>query len=198
MSRLLESIYLRDGQFRNLPNHLRRMKESTQALFGKEISGTFEDWISKEDVPQHGLFKCRIIYQQDIEQVQFIPYQAKQVRSLKLVTDDSISYSHKFLDRDNLLRLFDQRGDADDIIIVKEQMVTDATYANLIFKKNESWYTPSSCLLKGTMRENLLQANRIEEINITVNDLPEYTGCKLINSMLGMEAEEILMSSIVH
>lgn len=197
MSRLLESIHLKDGQFRNLPYHLQRMKKSSHALFGKEIQGDFGNWLDKEQVPQSGLFKCRIIYQAFIERVEFVPYTEKPVRSLKLVTDNSISYPHKFLDRHSLLRLFEQRGDADDIIIVRNNTITDSTYANLVFREKEKWYTPSSCLLKGTMRESLLQANRIEETNITVKDLSAYESCKLINSMLGMDASEIDIHSIV-
>lgn len=198
MSRLLESIYLKDGQFRNLSYHMRRMKQSSLALFGKEIQGNFENWFDEEQIPQTGWFKCRIVYQAFIEQVEFVPYSEKPVRSLKLVTDNSISYSHKFLDRHQLQQLFEQRGEADDIIIVKDNAITDSTYANLIFRKKEKWYTPTSCLLKGTMRESLLQANRIEEINIEVKDLSAYQSCKLINSMLGMDTAEIDIRSIIY
>jgi len=173
------------------------MKKSSGALFGNEIPGTFDNWLEKENVPVKGLYKCRIIYQTSIEQIEFVPYEVKPVRTLKLVTDNSISYPHKFLDRGNLLDLYEQRGEADDIIIVKNDEITDSSYANLIFRRNGEWYTPASCLLKGTMRESLLRAEKIKETSIQVKDLFRYESCKLINSMLGMDAPEIDLRSIL-
>lgn len=197
MSRLLESIYLKDGQFRNLSYHLVRMKKSSRILFGNEIPGSFDSWFAKEEVPSKGLYKCRIIYQTAIERIEFVPYEVRAVRTLKLITDNSISYPHKFLDRKSLLDLFEQRGEADDIIIVRNEEITDSSYANLVFKKNGEWFTPVSCLLEGTMRKNLLQEDKIKEVNIQVKDLFRYESCKLINSMLGIDTPEIDIRSIL-
>jgi 4-amino-4-deoxychorismate lyase len=44
----------------------------------------------------------------------------------------------------------------DDIIIVRNGFVTDASYANLIFRKGDEWFTPATFLLAGTMRAFLL------------------------------------------
>ena len=67
--------------------------------------------------------------------------------------------------------LYDLRNDCDDILIVKRGMVTDSSYANIVFRRGKRWYTPWSALLKGTMRLNLLERNKIYEEEIRVEDL---------------------------
>lgn len=122
---------------------------------------------------------------------------AKSVRSLKLVSSDAIGYAHKYEDRKVLDELYNQREKCDDIIIVKNGFITDASYANLIFRKGAEWFTPATFLLAGTMRAFLLDSNQIKSTEIRAGDITKYDSCKLINAMLGMDAQEILISSIV-
>ncbi len=197
MCQLLESIYVKDGVFRNLEYHLQRMKQSTHDLFGEEIKGDFNTWIHPEEVPHLGIVKCRVLYDKDIESIEYAPYTPRQIRSLKIVGDNTVSYSYKFSNRSNLKALFDKREESDEILIIKNGHVTDTSYANLIFKKGDEWFTPESCLLNGTMRQYLLAQSKINSITIRLDDLREYESCKLINSMLGMDAPEISIQSIV-
>ncbi|MEQ1586514.1 MAG: hypothetical protein ABL895_11590, partial [Cyclobacteriaceae bacterium] len=60
-----------------------------------------------------------------------------------------------------------------------------------------NWYTPASYLLKGTMRQSLLDAGLIKEATINHANYTQFESCKIINAMLGMEAEEIPVSSIL-
>jgi 4-amino-4-deoxychorismate lyase len=96
-----------------------------------------------------------------------------------------------------LVLLDQQRGKSDDIIIVRNGFVTDASYANLIFRKGNEWFTPTTYLLAGTMRAFLLDSNRIKSTEICAEDLVNYESCKLINAMLDMNSQEIPISSIV-
>ncbi|MBX2897822.1 MAG: aminotransferase class IV [Cyclobacteriaceae bacterium] len=172
------------------------MENSSKEIFSSPNKWTFENILRAFAFPQSGLFKVRVVYDEQVKQVEFVPYQPKPVKSLKLIFSDSICYSHKFENRKALNELFVQRGNCDDIIIVKNGFVTDASYANLIFRKDNNWYAPTTFLLNGTMRAFLINTGRVTVTEIRVEDLVRYEACKLVNSMLGMEAPEILISSI--
>lgn len=197
MSRLIESIYLKDGEFRNLKYHQLRMESSSKELFGVSNKWTLESKLQSSEYPETGLYKVRVIYDTEVKQIEFVPYQTKPVRSLKLVNSDVIRYTHKFENRQTLNELYQQREGCDDIIIVRNGFVTDASYANLIFRKGDEWFTPATFLLAGTMRAFLLDSNQIKSDEIRVEDLIKYDSCKLINAMLGMDSPEIPISSIV-
>jgi len=196
MSLLLESIYLKDGVFRNLEYHQARMRNTSTMLFGK-YTIKLKEFLSQVASPTYGLFKTRIIYDTEIRNVEFVQYEPRLVKSLKLIHANDISYTHKFLDRSHLENLFAQRDAADDILIVKSGNFTDTFYANIIFKKENRWYTPSTFLLKGTMRQSLLDTGLIEETSINLSNYNQFQSLKLINSMVGMEGLEIPISSIV-
>lgn len=197
MSLLLESIYLNDGKFRNLTYHESRMRNSMEALHKSTYSINLEDLFSNILVPSSGLFKTRVIYDSEIREVEFVPYRMRTIQSLKLIYDTSISYRFKFLDRASLDILFAKRDKADDVLIVKDGLITDSWYANTIFKKEGRWFTPDTYLLNGTMRQSLLDAGLITETRIAVSDLKQYQSARLINSMLGMDGPEIQMDSIL-
>ena len=172
------------------------MRTSSSMLFGK-YSINLAEFLSQVVMPTHGLFKTRIIYDTIIRNVEFVYYRPRPVQSLKLIHANDISYAHKFLDRSHLENLFTQRGVADDILIVKSGNFTDTFYANLIFKKENRWFTPSTFLLKGTMRQSLLDVGWIEETSINISNYNQFQSLKLINSMVGMDGPEIPTSSIV-
>lgn len=197
MSLLIESIYLKDGEFRNLKYHQARMESSSRELFGVSNKWTLENKLQSSEYPETGLYKVRVIYDTEVRQIEFVPYLTKPVQSLKRVSSDTINYGHKFENRQALNELYQQRGNCDDIIIVRNGFVTDASYANLIFRKGEEWFTPATFLLAGTMRAYLLDSHQIKSTEIRVEDVVKYESCKLINAMLGMDAPEIPVSSIV-
>ena len=70
-------------------------------------------------------------------------------------------------------------------------MVTDSSYANVVFRDiNGNWVTPLTYLLPGTRRASLLQRGLIKETIITYMDLNKYVEVKLINAMIGFEDTE--------
>jgi 4-amino-4-deoxychorismate lyase len=196
MSQLLESIYLNHGEFRNLSYHQSRMRDASRDLFKKKLTIELGSLLTEMDYPSQGVYKTRIVYDTEIRMIEFVPYEVNSIRSLKIVRSDTISYEHKFLDRSTLHELFNQRGDADDILIVKNGFITDSYYANIIFRKEDAWYTPRTCLLKGTMRQYLLDAGLLVEADIDVNNYLHYQSFKLINAMLGVEGREVPIASI--
>jgi len=147
--------------------------------------------------PKSGLFKCRIVYEKQIEAIEFLPYEPRKIESLKVVYDQTIDYSYKFEDRTKIDALFEQRQFCDDVLIVKNGFVTDSSFSNIIFFDGYKWITPNAPLLKGTMRQFLIDAAEIKEQPVSVQDIPSFKSFRLINSMLGFDGPEIEVSKIV-
>lgn len=197
MSLFIESIKLVNGNFCNLFYHEQRMLRSLESLCGVEEDFNLEEFLKSLEYPLEGLFKTRIIYDDMSKQVEFVPYEIRPVSSLKIVEHDRISYDYKFTNRKQIDKLFEKREDCDDILIVKKGKITDASYANIVFKKDNHWVTPWSALLKGTMRQKLIDNNTITPEDISVEELSSFTSFKLINAMLEFDAPEIEVSKIV-
>jgi 4-amino-4-deoxychorismate lyase len=192
---LIETIRLQDGLFNNLGYHERRMQSALKDIFGTHGKINLGEMLT--NVPTSGVFKCRLMYSNNAHQVEFINYEPKQISSLKLVYDDAISYPYKLSDRTGLENLFDQRGDCDDVLIIQNDWVTDTTIANVVFKKGNEWFTPSSYLLPGTMRQSMVDNGQVKEIGVKSNDIQRFDSFKIINAMLRFDAQEIPISRIV-
>jgi 4-amino-4-deoxychorismate lyase len=197
MSLLIESIKLLDGTFYNLSHHEQRMNRSLKSLCGVHDHVDLEILLSKVDVPTQGLFKCRIVYDDTSREIEFQPYQYKKIQSLRVVEHDRIHYEFKYTDRKLINRLYELRKDCDDILIVKRGFVTDSSYSNIVFRKNNHWVTPWSALLKGTQRQKLLDQNIIQEDDIRLEDISTFQSFKLINAMFEFDGDEIDVSNIV-
>jgi len=174
------------------------MDRSVEELFGQKNSINLFESLKKYKLPSKiGLYKCRVVYTTQIESVEFIPYEVKSVNSLKVVYDQEIEYAHKYTDRNKIGVLFNQRQYCDDILIIKNGFVTDSSYSNIIFYDGINSITPSTPLLKGTMRQFLLDTAEIKAGPISVQDIPSFKSFRLINAMLAFDGPEIDVSKIV-
>ena len=114
--------------------------------------------------PEMNGMKCRVIYDgSGIKEISYEAYQMRPVHSLQLVYSDDIDYTYKSLDREYLNQLYALRETADDILIVKNELVTDTSIANIALYNGSEWHTPKSPLLKGTQRAFLLDQQIIKE-----------------------------------
>lgn len=197
MSRLIESIKLLDGKFHNLSYHEQRMTSSLKKLFNHNELIDLDRYLSSKRFPREGLYKSRIVYDHRTMEIAFSPYAARPAQTLKIVEDDMIEYDLKFADRSAIDRLFKRRGQCDDILIVRNGKVTDSSIANVVFRKGLNWYTPASPLLKGTMRQNLIEQKNIREEEILKKDIHSFETFKMINAMLEFDSAEIEVSNIV-
>ncbi|WP_372776525.1 aminotransferase class IV family protein [Mangrovibacterium sp.] len=184
---LLETIKLDHGQLFNLDYHSRRMNEARQELFPGSAPIELEKEIQVPESCSSGLYRCRLLYDERIEKIEFIPQHVRSFNSLKLVTHDTIDYHFKYADRTTLNELFAQRENADEIIIVKNGEITDCSIGNLVFSDGDKWYTPSHPLLCGTQRQKLLENGEIFARNITTNDLELYREAGIINAFFDIE-----------
>lgn len=181
----IESIKLKDGVFYNLPLHRERMLRTTSEVFGRKIEFNLSTIQIPSDAKK-GLFKCRILYSEELLSIEFQPYFFKEIKSVALVYDNEISYPYKSADRTSFDKLIRQSG-TDEILIVKNDCITDTSISNVVFQNSTGLYTPSTCLLEGVKREFLLEKGVIEEKDIRLQDLKSYDTMYLINAMIDME-----------
>ena len=187
MCQLVESIKLKDGVIQNLEYHQMRMNRSMDELFPKGEKINLATVISIPDNFASGIFKVRVLYGNSVQKIEIEPYTFRTIQSLKVVHHESVDYHLKYTDRQILQKLFAQRENYDDIIIVKNGSVTDSFAANLLFFDGETWVTPNSPLLKGTKRQLLIDQGFVFEKKIRVEDIRSYQKIGLINAMIGFE-----------
>jgi 4-amino-4-deoxychorismate lyase len=192
MSPLVESIKLIDGDFRHIAYHQERLNRSMKELFPKATVIDLAKELSEIEIPDSGLFKVRVVYGPAIEKIELEPYTMRSVKSLKVVYSNDIDYHLKYTSRVVLNDLFSQRGNCDDIIIVKSGLVTDSFSANLLFFDGQRWLTPDTPLLKGTQRQYLLDNGVIVESPIAVKDLSSFQKVGLINAMIDFDEMPII------
>ena len=199
MYRLIESIKLYDGKFINLVYHQQRVIDSLK-IISEDVSCTI--LLNQIEIPnayKSGLFKCRIIYDYiGIHRIDFEPYVVKQISNLKIVNADELVYDLKWENREQINDLYNTKGNHDDILIVKQGVITDTSYANVVFRKDGQWFTPANPLLNGTMRQKLISENKIIPLEIKADQLSEFQTCKLINALLEFDGPEIAVADIVY
>ena len=197
MSLFIETIQVFQGNLLNLAYHQERFERTRVEALGLKHHPRLSEVILVPKRLEQGVFKCRVSYHKEISLVEYEPYQANKVHSLKIVYSDSIDYGFKYADRSELEELFRQRAEYDDILIVKQGCITDSFYANVVFWDGREWITPDTPLLAGTMRSSLLREGIIGERRITRSDLAGYQKLKLINAMNDLQnAPEIPIESI--
>jgi 4-amino-4-deoxychorismate lyase len=183
MSKFLETIKAQDGEIYNLTYHQKRYESVLKGLVNSE----------KKDLkkylfpPKNGLYRCSVVYDEKNINVEYFKYEKREVTKLKLVYDDEIVYEIKSTNRKNLEKLFLKKDDADDIIIVKNNFITDTSIANIAFYDGKDWHTPKQALLKGTTRERLLDDGKVILKNIYVKDIYKYEKIALLNAMIDFD-----------
>lgn len=183
----LEAIKIKEGLFIDPCPHKERIFRTTQHFFSEPLVVQLTDDMIPVDL-RTGVVKCRIVYSDEVTSMEFEPYKMRDIQSLILVEDNTIDYSFKYYNRETINRLFAQRKDCDDILIIKDSLITDTSYSNVVFKDFDGHlYTPSNPLLPGTKRQKLLNDGIIHEKVIHVNDLGLYAGVYLINAMIDIE-----------
>ncbi len=199
MSLLVETIRSENGKLLNISNHNERMIRSLFELYGLKTEADLEKIITVPSFASQGLFKCRVVYDDKSSEVEFVPYKIRKVNSLKVVFDNNIHYPYKYTDRSDIDKLTELKGDCDDILIIKNGMVTDSSYANVVFRDiRGNWVTPAAYLLPGTMRSSLLRQGLISEVNISYKDIEKYSEVRLINAMIGIsDSEGIPVENII-
>ena len=181
---LVETIKVLNGKIYNLLYHQRRLEYSLEVYFKKKPFFLLQNVITIPEEFSKGLVKLRFLYTKDDYKLEFHYYKPRKISTLKVIENNKIWYSLKFADRSQINSLLKQRGDYDDILIVKNKCITDTSIANIVFYNNNEWITPAWPLLKGTCRNKLLEEGIIKAEIIQVNDLHKFKSFCLINAMI--------------
>jgi len=187
MSPFIETICLHNSRLVNLEYHQARLERTRETVLGLKTHPVLEDEIFVPGGLERGIFKCRVTYGRKIQLVEYEPYVKPVISSLKLVYSETISYPFKSVDRSALALLFQQRGGCDDILIVRQECLTDSFMANVVLWDGSAWYTPDTPLLEGTMRASLLEQGTIVSRRIRVKELDRFIKIRLINALNPLE-----------
>lgn len=183
MSLFLETIKINNGRRINLEGHNKRMNHTRNRHFHEIRNLDLRGLLEVPSQYKKGIVKCRVVYGRKVESIGFSPYEFKNPINFQIVDADHINYDYKAEDRNELKALFDQRRNADDIIMVKNGKITDSYYANLAFERDGQWFTPQSPLLQGTQRTKLINQGKLIEIDINVDDIEHFDHFKIFNAM---------------
>lgn len=182
MSQFIESIKVENQKTHLLDLHQDRVNR-TFAYFGHENPIDLKEIFQDLKHDENGLYKLRIVYNLQRQfRTQMVPYAFPQIQDFQLVENNLYDYSFKFEDRKEIEKM-KSKAYAEEIIIVKNNHITDSSSANLLFLKDKQWYTPNTYLLNGVQRQHLLQTKKIKEIDITLQNIKEFTHFQIINSM---------------
>lgn len=196
MSRFIESICYQNGAFQNLEGHQKRILKAFAEYF-PNCKPLLLSEILVHPISQDSRVKVRVEYGNEDFVITETYYSPKHVNSLQLVPA-LIDYDHKHADRSQLDFLHSIRGNADDILILKDFHLTDTHYANIALLQNGQWYTPDTYLLNGVKRQSLLAAGLIKERTITLDDVEHYERISLINAMLDLDEVAVPISNIMY
>lgn len=184
----LETICVRNRKLQNLSVHTKRFNRTRLALWNRtdslELDGSIDlpNWLQPDQT-----YKCRVTYGPEIDKIEFELYKIRPVESLKLIEASGLEYGYKYAERQPINVLFEQRAPADDILMVRDGLLTDTSYANIALFDGNRWVTPARPLLEGTQRARLLSEGILTPIDIRPADLPRFQCVRLINAMLDWE-----------
>jgi 4-amino-4-deoxychorismate lyase len=190
---IFETISIRRGVVENISYHNKRLNTTQKELFGVDRDIDLSSYI---DIPKDSIhYRCRVLYDEDIRSIEYIPYQPRVIEKILLV-DSDIEYKYKYQDRDEIERLLTRLGNCDDLIIVRDGLLTDTSIANIAFLENDRWYTPSSPLLKGTTRARLIDEGVLYPKDICREDIYRFDNFAIMNAMVGFRP--MGLSAIMH
>jgi 4-amino-4-deoxychorismate lyase len=179
---LLETIRIEEGAPRHLPWHEERMNRSRRELFGVGEPLVLERILT--EIPPTGTWRCRILYREEPERVELLPYERRLPRRFVLAEFEG-EYRYKYADRSALEALRATHSGRGEPILVREGLLTDTPVANIALRMGKRWYTPRDPLLPGTTRARLLAEGRLAEADLPPSALETCDELALMNAMIG-------------
>jgi len=194
MSLLFETIKVKDGAVQNIRYHNDRFNLSRRNLFNIDQTVYLEEIIKVSADYSAGVCKCKVVYDSSIRSISFSRYIIKPVNRLITVECNDIDYGYKYSDRSRLEELITQADCSfdEEILIIKNGLITDTSYSNVALFDGKDWITPSTPLLSGTRRANLLERKIVREGEIRIIDLKYFEKIKLFNAMLDFDECPVL------
>ncbi len=190
MYHFFETIKIENGNLINLEYHQGRLSYTYKRNYKKECVFDLKSIIIVPSDFCKGIVKCRFDYNFKDFSFGFQEYHFIEIKTLKLVYNEDIVYSFKSFDRRELNNLMVLREGFDDILIVKNGIITDTSFSNIAFYDGLNWFTPQTPLLLGTCRQFLIEQGKLLPSLIGVEDLNKYKSFILINAMRGVRLDQ--------
>lgn len=197
MHQFVETIRIEGGKALNLPLHEARMN-ATRVHFAPHVAPIgLQKWLDDAPLSDERI-KARVVYDVNgVCETTFQTYKRREIQWLRMVEDNDISYTFKSTDRHELDHLLALRDGCDEVLIVKNGLITDTSFTNVAFFDGHKWLTPAQPLLNGTMRQWLLQRGELTEAQITPASLASFQRIMLFNAMIGAHELELPTTQVV-
>lgn len=195
----VETIKIKDGEAQAIAYHQERLERTIRHFFPSLCNATSMPSLEELVAPTADMdfYKARVVYgEQGVKAITYAAYAMREIRSLQVVENDAITYDYKSADRSSFNALVAQKGDCDEIVIVKHGLLTDTSFTNLAIYDGKHWITPKRPLLLGTKRAALLDKGIIQEADITLNDLRNAVKVSLFNAMIEFGEREVLIGNV--
>lgn len=185
MCRFLETIQFVHGEHLNLDRHQARVNLTFQYFFPDLTPFLLHEILSSREIPEgDGTYKCRLVYDKQVQQLEYLPYSLPSITSLRLVDTRMESSVWKSADRTEYNRAFALREECDDVLLIRNGLLTDTSYCNVALGDGTVWITPLTPMLYGTRRGELLRQKAIVEKDIPVSEIFRYQKIRLFNAMI--------------
>lgn len=181
---LVESIRIENGIVRNLNYHQGRLERTFLHVYGELAPFKLDELIKFPKDLNVDKIKLRFLYNKTSFRYETEKYKPKNIKTLQIVKDNTIDYSCKKTNRRLIDRLMRYKGECDDILIIKNDFITDTSSANIVFFDGKEWLTPDTPLLMGTCRARLIDQGIIREVSIKIDQLNNFQSFCLINAMV--------------
>jgi len=177
----LETILAEEGAFPFLKWHQQRLERTLE----RHRIGVSYDLRLLLAPPQSGRWRCRVVYDAQRFDVEYLPYAPRTIATLRAVADEGVRYRDKTTGRGELDALFARRDGADDVLIVQHGLITDTTIANVACYIGGRWLTPKTPLLEGTARARLLEAGKLVAADIPIEAARTAERIAVMNALSG-------------
>lgn len=185
MYQFIETIRIEKGEAFRLDLHEKRMNITRNFFWPDSPELKLKEILIKTNFNQYTeRTRCRIVYDQNFIECKYYPYSPRPIKNLKCLYTDQLQYRFKSADRTEIDRLFATREDFDDVLFVRNNLITDTSIANIAFWNGQEWHTPKHPLLAGTHREALIKTGEIHPYDITTDQLQNYSHACLFNALL--------------
>ena len=206
MLRFIDTIKLAGGHYELLDGHNKRINDTISHFFGFNPAIDLNSFLPEPCGYKSGVYKCRLTYSDHIENIEITPYIKRTIKRLKIIDLDSpvfsaeykqFNYEFKYQDRTLINSLLTKIDGLSDVLFVKNGLLTDTSFSNIILFDGEKWITPDTYLLNGVKRRHLLKNGEIIEKKVSIDDLSRFQKISLINAMLEPEDITIDIRNVV-
>ena len=194
-----ETLLAENGEVKDLDEHVERLFGSADLLDLKmpHTKDDIKKWVQKV-APQKGLFRIRITVSFGSDDPQVVifagPTKSFNKESFKVITykierilpeAKTTSLLPQYLARREMTR-----KKADEVLLVNHRgEITEGSVTNVFFVKNGELITPKKGILKGTMRQNVIDAAKnlgikVHKKAVKKSEIKNLQECFVTNSLM--------------